>query len=954
MDTIQLAKQVETKYQRYLKTTFYFRDPDFRASFEEALSSGHLSKGPYLEATPVFKRTQKPRDFFPGLLGCQIDEALLKAVQGDERRLYLHQEEAIRRVSQGHNVIVATGTGSGKTEAFLYPVLLHLYQEFQAGDLCPGVRALILYPMNALANDQRDRLAAPPTPSTDPGILWTLSELKSPFRFTFGQYIGETPKDEQDSSRHARDHLASRLPGELVLRSEMRKTPPHILLTNYSMLEYLLLRPDDSPLFDKGQAAWWTFLVLDEAHQYRGSRGIEMAMLVRRLKQRLAEGGCSAPLRCIATSATLAGGKEDKKAVAEFASDLFGEHFREEDVILGETEPVPEPGPKSLSRYDYRILDAVIRQESAEAKSHLAEMADKLGVSLEVTKDLPKTVGSLLQRDSRTSSLRNLITGNPREIQEIADQIFSELPSEERVPELSKFVELLLQARDPISNSPLLSARYHLFVRSLEGAFVSYWPQKKVRFERKAIDGEGIAFEVALCRECGQHYFVAQKGFKNGKLAEAIRDPSHDNFGATFLRPIENGADDDEEDENSEGGRKQAFQLCVRCGEMARGEPQCGHDNSIQVIKEEAPKGKDRREDEDRADQMAKCGACGYNASGHDPVREVVYGTDGPHAVIATTLYQNLPEKRKKVLAFADGRQEAAFFAWYLEDSYKHILRRNLVLKVVQELSAHATEGLSLRELATSLRDVFRKRNVFPPAIGELELRREAWLGLYGEFLTDEPRISLEGVGLIRWSVKWPNWFEIPEALGNPPWSLTKTEASNLLFLLLDSMRTDRAIDLRTEKGVSLSWSDLGLQATQKHFRIGPPKGRKDVTSWDGKSGKRSRLLAKLLRDGHSEQAALELAVTALRVIWETFRQSDENAPSSHDRVLVPIDDAARRLNPDWWRVHLITDEDVIFQCDTCGRLQTVSARSFQLRPTSRTGRAPKRSLRFCHHLLPS
>src|SRR4030043_2428337 len=117
--------------------------------------------------------------------------------------------------------------------------------------------------------------------------------------------------------------MANRLSGELVLRSEMRREPPQLPLPNYSMLEYLLLRPKDSPLFDNGRARWWTFLGLDEAHQYRGSRGIEMAMLLRRLKQRLREGGRSEPFRCIATSATLVGGEGDKAAVGKFASDLF-------------------------------------------------------------------------------------------------------------------------------------------------------------------------------------------------------------------------------------------------------------------------------------------------------------------------------------------------------------------------------------------------------------------------------------------------------------------------------------------------------------------------------------------------------------------------------------------------------------------------------------------------------
>jgi hypothetical protein len=919
MNPIELAQEIEARYQRYLKTTFYFRNPDLRASFEEALKSGHLSKGPYLEATPVFKRGQMPRTLFQSLLGFQPDEGFLEAAHGD-RPLYKHQEEAIRRVFQGHNVVVATGTGSGKTEAFLYPILLHLYQEFKAGKLYPGVRALILYPMNALANDQRERLGE---------ICKRLEEGNAPFRFTFGQYIGETPEDENDSRRHAGDHMADRLPGELVLRSEMRSTPPHILLTNYSMLEYLLLRPDDSPLFDKGHAQWWTFLVLDEAHQYRGSRGIEMALLLRRLKRRLREGGRLDLFRCIATSATLVGGEGDRAAVAKFASDLFGEEFREEEVILGETEPIPEPGPESFSPDEYRVLGEVLHGKSTEARSRVAELALKLGVLLPGNEDLPKTVSRLLQRDSRAAALRLLLTGNPAEVWKIATQVFDDLPDEKRVFVLSELVELLLQAKDSVSNAPLLSARYHLFLRSLEGAFVSYWPQKKVFLERKVGDGESTAFEIALCRECGQHYFVGPKDFKGGKLVEAIRDPSHLNFGATFFRPIENDGDEGEEDESSEVGDTQVFQLCVRCGEMGRGKPKCGHEDLIRVVKENPPV------DEDKADQMAKCGACGYSAAGRDPVREVVHGTDGPNAVIATTLYQNLPEKRKKVLAFADGRQEAAFFAWYLEDSYKDILSRNSVLKVVQRLNPHTPEGLSLRELATGLRALFRERKIFPPATGDLELRHEAWLRLYREFLTDEPRISLEGVGLVRWSVKWPDWFKVPEVLRNPPWSLTEQKVRDLVSILLDSMRADRAVELRTENNVSLNWSDLGLQTSQMRVRIGPPrrpKGAKNwpVQSWDGKTGKRARFLAKLLmrmRNDLSEQEAVEQAVPVLRAVWETLRQSDENAPSSHDCMLICVDNE-RRLNPEWWRLRLITNDDTIFQCDTCDRLQAVSVRA--------------------------
>ena len=908
MNPIELADEIEERYRRYLKTTFYFKDRELRTSFEDALNSGHLSKGPFLEATPVFKRGQMPRDLFRSLLGFQRDEGFLKAVQGD-RPLYQHQEESICKVFKGNNVVVATGTGSGKTEAFLYPILLHLYQELQAGKLCPGVRALILYPMNALANDQRERLGE---------ICKRLKENGSPFRFTFGQYTGETPEDENDSRRHARDHIVNRLPGELVLRSEMRREPPHILLTNYSMLEYLLLRPDDSLLFDNGRARWWTFLVLDEAHQYRGSRGIEMAMLLRRLKRRLREGGRLESVRCIATSATLVGEEGDRAAVARFASDLFGDEIHEEDVILGETQTIPELGTRSLAPDDYRFLLKLFHEESIETRSGLAELAVKLGMALSDNEELPKSVGRLLQHDRRATALRYLITDHPAKVQEIADQVFGDSPEEKRLSALSELVELLLQAKDPDSDASLLSARYHLFLRSLEGAFVSYWPHKKVFLDRKLGSEEYTAFEVALCRECGQHYFVGTKNFRGGKIGEAMRDQSHMDFGATFFRPVENGWDEDEESETSD---KQVFHICVQCGEMGQSNPKCGHENSTRVIKEESP------QDEERADQIAKCGACGYSAAGRDPVREVVHGTDGPHAVIATTLYLTLPEKRKKVLAFADGRQEAAFFAWYLEDSYKDILSRNLILKAAQRLDPHTQEGLSLRELAMELRNVFRKRNVFPPAKGDLELRSEAWLRHYREFLTDEPRISLEGVGLVRWSVKWPDWFKVPEVLRDPPWSLSEQEALDMVSILLDTMRTDRAVELRTENSVSLNWDDFGLQASQMRFRIGAPKKQKGVRSWDGKTGKRARFLAKLLlRNGLPEQEAFEQAVNVLRAIWDNVRQCDENAPSSQDRLLLSVDDA-RRLNPDWWRLHLFIDDDVIFQCNTCSRLQALSVK---------------------------
>ena len=152
------TERVRQRYENYLKTSFFFREPALRASFQQALQGEEeLLKGPFEEPGRAFLRgttaTALARECFDGEC-LELEPALL------DRPLYTHQERAIQMVfDEGDNVVVATGTASGKTESFLYPILFELYRQHLTGALEePGVRALVLYPMNALANDQRDRL----------------------------------------------------------------------------------------------------------------------------------------------------------------------------------------------------------------------------------------------------------------------------------------------------------------------------------------------------------------------------------------------------------------------------------------------------------------------------------------------------------------------------------------------------------------------------------------------------------------------------------------------------------------------------------------------------------------------------------------------------------------------------------------------------------------------------
>ena len=148
---------------------------------------------------------------------------------------------------------------------------------------------------------------------------------------------------------------------------------------------------------------------------------------------------------------------------------------------------------------------------------------------------------------------------------------------------------------------------------------------------------------------------------------------------------------------------------------------------------------------------------------------------------------------------------------------------------MIEELSEFTSEGISLKSLAAGLSKLARERKVFPPATDLLELNQKIWCKIYGELLTDEQRISLEGVGLVHWSLEWPDWFGVPQVLTKPPWNLTVDVAKDLLTILLDTLRGDRAVEIRTPKDVSISWNDLNLQASQMRFQIGKPGGHKGV-----------------------------------------------------------------------------------------------------------------------------
>ena len=247
IEPISASKNIVNKYLRYLATTFYIKDKDYMNMFlNELKKKDEYAKGPILDFTDSFEVSNSIRDLISdGVLSSEFLRLFAKNESMLDRKLYIHQEKAIRKVIKGKNVVVTTGTGSGKTETFLLPIFNYLMREKENGSLTSGVRALLIYPMNALVNDQIKRMR---------------ELLKDYEDITFGAYTGETKESyKNDDKKYSDINKEKPIKNELISREQMRDNPPHILITNYAMLEYLLLRPNDNVFFSGDYSNNWKY-----------------------------------------------------------------------------------------------------------------------------------------------------------------------------------------------------------------------------------------------------------------------------------------------------------------------------------------------------------------------------------------------------------------------------------------------------------------------------------------------------------------------------------------------------------------------------------------------------------------------------------------------------------------------------------------------------------------------
>ncbi len=369
-----------------------------------------------------------------------------------------------------------------------------------------------------------------------------------------------------------------------------------------------------------------------------------------------------------------------------------------------------------------------------------------------------------------------------------------------------------------------------------------------------------------------------------------------------------------------EQSTKDNLRLCRHCGKILKysSDCECGEAESLPVKKCVAHK--------EHKDQLKKCEACGYSrGSSGDPVREIVHGTDGPNVVIATALHGLLSEENRKILAFADNRQEAAFFAWYAQDSYEKFRDRNLIWRAL----THGNGEVSLDGLANSLQKICDENQVFPENEDSKDRERKVRAMIYREAVTEERRISLEGVGLAKWFLKLSKGLPLPQEMLNPPWNFTEAEARLLIAVLLDDLRIRRAVRFpgdpywKTEKK-----EEKVSDYPQLSVCINEPKGRKKTFGWS--NPQRSivgHFLVRLLPDDLKMNEKKERAQDLMRAIWKKICQYDDNTEAADKLFLRADSSGGFHLNLAWLRVKAAQESDDLWQCDTCERLQFYNVR---------------------------
>lgn len=897
LNPIVYTEKVVSDFLRYQLTAYPFADDNLYTQMRTLLNleetrNTPLFKGPYISLSRTFRKGAKIADL--------ISEGTLHphlAQIAPYPNVYGHQESAIRAIAQGKTTLVSTGTGSGKTECFLFPIISRCLEIRDKG-APPGITAVIVYPMNALAEDQLGRLR----------------ELLAGTGVSFGMYVGKTKERTADVDGKRLKEGASKLdyrqevekakrekqpyavyPAEERVSREQMRTPgqqPRLLLTNVNQLELLLTRQRDVELFD---GANLEFLVFDEAHTFTGASGAETACLIRRLRAFCGKG--TQDTTCIATSATIVDPERGPDAGRDFAARFFG--VPQDNVVMVGEEYEPDLWSPSLQQPETsngkvipvspatakKNQTAVSSNEFAHLKQVLNAVESQNGEQVRAA--FEAMTGTTIDADRWEESLYEYLAANKivfqiaqaLETPRLLTEFISDLEQRvgRNVSEAEVLAWLALGAASRKENRPLLRPVIHGFVRGVSGAVVTFprdrdrpklWlsaedaatgvgSQKKSSASDLPNSHDGLfRLPVMTCTTCGQHYFmhhVADFSFfgqlpGGGQAVEkrVMWKPLGGEQGGKrvvlFDRLITN---DEEEEETEESGNNHPnstvpLYLCRHCGTLhseARNRCDgCGRDGNLVTLL--AVRQKDRSPG--HLDRCVACKATGRWGVGkyREPARDVRAIAVSDVHVLAQNMIHHA--ERRRLLVFADNRQDAAFQAGWMQDHARRFRLRSFMYDRIKQgavsvgdLTAYLDDILEQDdELSRALiPEVWRvarkeaegvKHNEERRHFLRIQILREITTGVRQRIgLEPWGRLKIEYAGLTKDKPFFTKWAQL---LGIPEDTLVEGVAS-----LLDVTRRSNILLDRDGRIFSRFWAlgDFEIQRGYMPLIPGIPKGIK-------------------------------------------------------------------------------------------------------------------------------
>lgn len=751
---IEQAEFIKSKFSRYLRSVFDIRDTTYKDLYSKRLDEleSSLYRGPYLSAAMPFEQAESLNQLIEkGLLHKEFSKIGGKNPGKDDyldfdRPCYAHQIQAFERISTGHNIVVTTGTGSGKTECFMFPIINELIKECVSGNQEPGVRAIFLFPLNALVYDQIDRLR---------GLLQNYEEIR------FGFYTGRTPEDDTSVEGRKQLGLYKKKYGEpskneVLTREKMRANPPQILFTNYSMLEYLLIRPTDQSLISTEALSHLRFIVLDEAHIYRGALGIEISLLLRRL-----QGVANRNPQFVLTSATLGRGREDLPQIIDFANKLTSVPFEEKDVVFGIRKEAEFTQDYSISPKDYTEL--LENYDNEAAFRNIVEKYRDYDLNYSIRSNLYK----LLLGDRNAGELYHL-TKNVGAFTEVI-RFFNGFD----VNSLTALVELITKAisNDSKYATKLFDIKYHFFMKAPDGAFITIGQKKDLTLiTSNYIDGFK-AFKIGICQNCKVPYIM---GITENNILCIDDEIDIDESYAEKAKRLEyyliaNCLTQEEIEDLEEDPHFEKYYICAKCGFLRKAKSaitssDCEHFEQYKTVVYKYVGSDDLESDDDDiiTNNIHRCPVCDYKANNGGVIMGFHVGKDRATTLIAQILYDSMeyPTKkvkasryslfgdedkivklRKQFLAFSDSRQQAAFFSKFLNSNNDRFMKKSLIWKLLRDNNHNKIPYISL---VSQLDDLFRKELFY----SDEDAIKHAKATALWELLLVDGRNSGEGIGL--------------------------------------------------------------------------------------------------------------------------------------------------------------------------------------------------------------